>query len=353
MSAPSQPKRPPGAGTDPDTARGATVTEPTVVAADGRGGALRRFRGAAMNYLGVGSVLLVLVVLLTVTQDSFLTYGNLINILETNSTLLVVSVGLTFVLLVGGFDLSVGGMLALSGVMLAMLVAAGIPEPVAIIAVISGAVALGALANGFMIAKVGIAFIVITLGTASLFRGAALVLTGGSSATLYDYDWIRGVGAGRVAGVPWPVVIALAVLVLGILVVRYTGYGRMVMAIGGNEEAARLAGINTTAVRLSVYAVAAGCAALAGVLESGRLAAATPTVGGTIALDAGAAVLLGGTSFYGGQGSVFGTLLGVLFIGVLRNGLTLLGVSAFWTDVVSGAVLIAAVTIDRFRLRSR
>lgn len=344
----------PGTAPAPATAPGTSPRAgPTPAGAPRRGAALRRLRGAAMNYLGVGSVLLALVLYLGLTQPGFATAGNLVNILETNATLLVVAVGLTFVLLVGGFDLSVGGMLALSGVVLGLLVAAGVPEPAAIALVITAAVAVGALANGFLIARVGIAFIVVTLGTASLFRGAALVLTGGATQALYDFPWIRGVGAGRVAGAPWPVVIGLVVLLLGILTVRYTGYGRMVMAVGGNEEAARLAGVNTVAIRLSVYAIAAGCAALGGVLEAGRLAAATPTIGGTTALDAGAAVLLGGTSFYGGQGSVFGTLLGVLFIGVLRNGLTLLGVSSFWTDVVSGAVLIAAVTIDRFRLRSR
>lgn len=310
---------------------------------------LGRARGAVMNYLGVTLVLLVLVVFLTATQPGFATYGNLVNILETNSTLLVVAVGLTFVLLVGGFDLSVGGMLAISGVVLGELVTRGLPGPLAVLVVLAGAVLVGALANGAMIAKVGVNFLVVTLGTASLFRGGALVLTGGSTLTLYDASFVRTIGAGRVLGVPWPVIIALAVLLVGIGVVRSTGYGRMVMAVGGNEEAARLAGIDTTAVRLSVYAIAAGCAALGGVIEAGRLAAATPTIGGTTALDAGAAVLIGGTSFYGGSGSVFGTLLGVLFIGVLSNGLTLVGVSAFWTDVVSGAVLIAAVTIDRFR----
>jgi ribose transport system permease protein len=313
---------------------------------------VRRAGSALSGYTGVGSVLVALVVYLSITQDRFLTVGNLVNILETGSVTLIVAIGLTFVLLTGGFDLSVGGMLALSGIGLALLVGAGVPAALAILLVIAGSTALGLATNGLLIARVGLSFFVVTLGTASLFRGVAYVVTGGTSIGLYEEQFLRTVGSGRVAGVPWSVIIALAVLALAIVVTRSTGYGRMLYAVGGNPEAARLAGIDVVAVRASVYAIAAGLAGLGSVIEAGRLATAAPTVATGLELSAGAAVLLGGTSFLGGAGTMVGTLLGAFFLGVLQNGLTLLQVSNFWQGVVSGAVLILAVLLDRFRRKA-
>lgn len=310
---------------------------------------LRRAASLAYAYVGVGGVLLALVAFLSLTQDQFATEDNWINILETNAVLLIVAVGLTFVLLVGGFDLSLGGVLALAGVSLEELFRAGLPAGVAIVVVIGGAALLGAAGNGFLIAKVRLSFLVVTLGTASLFRGIAFVRTNGQTASLFEEKFLRTLGSGRVGGIPWAVVIALAVLLVAVLVVRYTGYGRMLYAVGGNPEAARLAGLNVTMVRISVFGIAAGLTGLAGVLEAGRLAAAAPNAGTGIELTAGAAVLLGGTTFMGGRGTMLGTLLGVLFLGVLSNGITLMGVSAFWQGIVSGAVLILALLLDRVR----
>lgn len=313
------------------------------------GTATRRLGTAAANYIGVGGVLVLAILFLALTQDRFATYGNFLNILEANSILLIVAVGLTFVLLVGGFDLSVGGTLALSGIGLSYLLGAGLPPPLAIFLTVAGGVLLGLLTNGLLIARFGLSFFVVTIGTASLFRGTALVVTEGATLSLFEESFLRQVGAGRIAGIPSPVIIALTVLLTAILVTRYTGYGRMLYAVGGNPEAARLAGINVTAVRWSVYAIASGLAALGGVLEAGRLASAAPTIGAGIELTAGAAVLLGGTTFIGGSGTMLGTFLGALFLGVLANGLTIAGVPAFWQGVVSGVVLILSVLVDRFR----
>lgn len=312
---------------------------------------LRRAHGAVATYLGVGGVLGVAVVLLAVTQPTFATTGNLVSILETNAALLLVAVGLTFVLLVGGFDLSVGGLLALTGVVLAATLQLGAPPYLAMVLVVVAAAALGAGTNGLLVGRIGLSFFVVTLGTMSLFRGAALLLTDGESQGLYDVPQVVAVGTGRVLGLPVTVVVSMAVLVAALLVTRYTGFGRMLYAVGGNPEAARLAGIRVATVRAAAYTICAGLTGLAAVLHTGRLAAASPTAATGIELTAAAAVLLGGTSFAGGQGGMVGTLLGVLFLGVLANGLTISQVSAFWQNVITGAVLVVAVVLDRLRTR--
>lgn len=300
-------------------------------------------------YIGVGTLLIAMVIALVITQAQFATYGNLINVLQTNAVLLVVAVGLTFVMIGGGFDLSVGGMLALSGVILAQLIASGVGVGLAIAIVIVGGALMGGLVNGGLIARIGLSFFVVTIGTLSVFRGVSLLITNGESKGVYTVAFLRTFGRGTVAGVPWLVVIALVVLVAGLLVLRYTGFGRMVYAVGGNAEAARLAGINVPAVLVATYVISGGLAALAGVMETASLATAEPNAVNGIELTAAAAVLLGGTSFAGGTGSVLGTLLGTLFLGVLANGLTISGVSSFWQGVITGGVLIAAMVLDRVR----
>ena len=311
----------------------------------------RRIRDTFLTYVGVITVLAALIIYFSLSQSKFFTYENFLNILDTNAVLLVLSVGLTFTLLVGGFDLSIGGVLALSGVVLAKLLQNGVPTGVAMVIVLVGAcLCVGVAVNGFTIAKLGVNFFVVTLGVLGITRGVALAITNGASQGLYEEQFLRDVGAYRLGGdVSMPVVIGLFVLVLSILVLRYTGYGRMIYAVGGNSEAARLAGINVTLVRLSAYAISALMAGLAGILEAGRLAAAAPDTDVGIELTAAAAVLLGGTSFVGGQGTMFGTFLGVVFLGVLQNGLIISSISVYYQGVISGTVLIASVTIDRLR----
>jgi ribose transport system permease protein len=311
----------------------------------------RRTRDTLMTYVGVVTVLAALIIFFSTTQSSFFTYDNFLNILDTNAVLLVLSIGLTFTLLVGGFDLSIGGVLALSGVVLARLLQNGVPTGVAMLIVLLGACLFAGIAvNGFTIARLGVNFFVVTLGVLAISRGIGLAITNGASQGLYEEKFLRDVGSYRIGGdIPMPVVIGLFVLILAILVLRYTGYGRMVYAVGGNAEAARLAGINVTLVKLSAYAISALLAGLAGIIEAGRLAAAAPDTDMGIELTAAAAVLLGGTSFVGGQGTMFGTFLGVVFLGVLQNGLIISSISIYYQGVISGAVLIASVTIDRLR----
>lgn len=302
-------------------------------------------------YLAIIGLLVALCLYLGITQPTFATFNNFVTILEANSVLLLVAIGLTFVLLTAGFDLSVGAMLALSGVLMGKLVQGGIPLVMAIALVIIAAALIGFVLNGLLIGKLALSFFVVTLGTMSLFRGAGLVITEGYGVSLYEFEAVRVLGSGRIAGVPWLVIIALGVLVLAILVTRYTGFGRMLYAVGGGPEAARLAGIRVWAVKAAAYGICAGLAGLAGILEASRLGSASPQAGMGIELVAAAAVLLGGTSFTGGSGSMVGTLLGTLLLGVISNGLTISQVSSFWQGIVTGLVLLAAVLLDWFRTR--
>lgn len=303
-------------------------------------------RSSSVN-AGVALMLLALVLVLWLSEDTFATSDNIVNLLETNASLLIVAVGLTFVMLARGFDLSLGGMLALTGVLVAQFVGSGFGIGIAITLALVLALAGGLGLNGLLIAGVRLPFLVVTLGTASLFRGVALVLTDGTTKPLFDQPFLVSLGTERALGVPWSVIIAFVVLVIAMLVLRYTGYGRMVYAVGGNEEAARIAGIPVAAVRFSVYGIAAALAGLAGVLEAARLTSAAPTAAPGIELTAAAAVLLGGTRFTGGRGAMLGTLLGVLFLGVLANGITLAEIEAYWQSIVAGIVVIAALLLDR------
>jgi len=309
-----------------------------------------RARGAAVTsqYLGVLAVLGLLVVLLGVTQPQFLTPENFLNIAESNVVLLLVATGLTFVLLTGGIDLSVGAMMGFTAVVCWRLLS-WMPAPAAVIAAVAIALVTGLVTNGLLIGRARLSFLVVTIGTGSLLHGLAQVWSGGQSQTVFEHTFLVNLGSSRPAGVPLTVLIAAVVFVLAVLVLRYTGFGRMVYAVGGNPEAARLAGINVTGTRVAVYTLCGALAGLAGVIGTARLTSASPDAGLGMELTAGAAVLLGGTSFMGGRGSLLGTLLGVLFLGVLQNGVTLAGVSPFWSNVVSGTVLIVAIGIDRLR----
>lgn len=317
-----------------------------------RGGpAARRLWEALLSYLGVLTVLLILIAFFSINQSRFFTLANFWNVLDGSSILLIVSVGLTFTMLCGGFDLSLSGVLALGGVVLWLLLDHGVPLVLAIPIVVLGGALFGAVVTGFPIAYLDVSFFVVTLGVLVAAGGLASVITSGEVAGLYEEEGLRRIGNGRIGDVSYPVIIALVVLLLAIIVTRYTGYGRMVYAVGGNPEAARLAGINVRLVRLSTYAISAGLCAFAGVIEAGRLAAASPDADQGIEFSAAAAVLLGGTSFVGGIGSMLGTFLGVLFLGVLKNGLIISSISVYWQGVITGVVLFASVLIDRFRRR--
>jgi ribose transport system permease protein len=311
----------------------------------------RRAREAALAYVGVISVLLVLIVIFSFLQPTFLTTANFLDIAQNNAVLLIVSVGLTFTLLVAGFDLSIGGMLGLSAIVVAMLLQDGVGTIWVLIIAVLGAMLIGAFINGFLIARLDLNFFVVTLGVMLAARGIALLITNGESRGLYDKKIIGDIGTGTVGGskVGYLVVIALGIWIAAAVVTRYTGFGRMIYAVGGNPEAARLAGINVVAVRMAAYAISAALAGLGGFLAAGQYKSATPTVYSGIELTAAAAVLIGGTSFIGGVGTMAGTLLGVAFLGILQNGTIISSINQYWYNVITGGVLVLSVLIDRFR----
>lgn len=304
---------------------------------------------AASRYAAVLALLVGIFVFFSVTQENFFTQANLENLLTSVSILWVVSVGMTFVVLTAGIDLSVGSLLALSGIILSELfndVGMAAWLAVAITVLLGGVI--GGAVNGVLIGRVGLSFFVVTLGTLSLYRGIVNIWSD-TKTTYITSPFLDGIGFGTFLGLATPVWIMAVTFVIAFVVLRWTYFGRDVYAVGGNIDAARLSGINVARTIIIVYGIAGLCAALGGVIQAGRLGAASPLVGQNIPLDAAAAVLLGGTSFLGGVGGVTGTAVGVLFIGTLQNGLSIAGVSSFWQQVVTGAILIVAVAIDRIQ----
>lgn len=302
---------------------------------------------SVLQKLGPLLGLILLVVIITILSPNFLTVNNLMNVLRQVSINALIAFGMTFVILTGGIDLSVGSILALTGAVTAGLLASGMDPILAmLIGLILGAV-LGAI-NGIIISKGNVAPFIATLATMTIYRGLTLVYTEGRPISgLGDSVSFQMIGKGYFLGIPVPVVtMALAFGVL-YFILKKTTFGRRVYAVGGNEEASRLSGIKVGRIKIYVYALTGALAALASLILTSRLNSAQPTAGNMFELDAIAAVVLGGTSLTGGRGWIVGTLIGALIIGVLNNGLNLIGVSSFFQQVVKGAVILLAVLIDR------
>ncbi|MCG3084226.1 ribose ABC transporter permease [Anoxybacillus sp. LAT_35] len=291
--------------------------------------------------------LLLLCIVLTFLSDSFFTLDNWLNILRQVSINALIAFGMTFVILTGGIDLSVGSVLALSSAFAAGLMANGMNGVFAMMIGISAGLAMGAL-NGVIITKGRVAPFIATLATMTIFRGATLVYTEGRPITGFSDELaFQMIGRGYFLGIPVPVVLMLVAYVLLYVVLKKTTFGRHTYAIGGNEEATRLSGIRVDRLKIWIYSLTGGLAALAGLILTSRLNSAQPTAGTAYELDAIAAVVLGGTSLSGGRGWIFGTLIGALIIGVLNNGLNLLNVSSFYQQVIKGVVILLAVILDR------
>jgi ribose transport system permease protein len=290
-------------------------------------------------------------ILFAFLTPNFLTTGNIVNIFRQASINIVLATGMTFVILTGGIDLSVGsilGVTAVVGVLTSLIPGIGLlAVPVALL------VGLGlGLLNGVLIAFLDLPPFIVTLGALTALRGAAYLVASGTTVINrnLNFAWI---GINYIGPIPWLVVIALLAVVASWFILRRTVLGMQIYAVGGNQQAARLTGIKVKRVLLFVYGVSGLLSGLAGVMSASRLYSATGMLGNGYELDAIAAVILGGTSFSGGIGTIWGTLLGALIIAVLNNGLTLLNMSFFWQLVVKGLVIIVAVTIDRLRRRSR
>ncbi|AOT01551.1 ribose ABC transporter permease [Exiguobacterium indicum] len=297
--------------------------------------------------LGPLAGLFAIVLVVSIMEPDFLTLNNLFNILRQVSINALIAFGMTFVILTGGIDLSVGSILALSSAFVAGLMTDGTSALIAVLAgLIVGAV-MGAL-NGMVISLGKVAPFIATLATMTIFRGLTLVYTDGKPITgLSQGGWFELFGRGYFWIFPVPVLTMLIAFAVLYFILKKTTFGRYTYAIGGNEEAAKLMGIQVNKVKIMIYSLSGLMAALAGIILTSRLNSAQPTAGTSYELDAIAAVVLGGTSLSGGRGWIVGTLIGALIIGTLNNGLNLLGVSSFFQLVVKGLVILFAVLADR------
>ena len=274
----------------------------------------------------------------------FLTVSNLLNIAEQATIIAIIAVGMTFVIITAGIDLSVGSVLAFAGVVMASALQHGLPLPVALMVGLGVGLLCG-LVNGLLITVGRLPPFIATLGMMSVARGAALMFTEGRPISGFS-ESLRALARGEVLRIPTPVIIMIVVYALAHFVLRRTKLGRYTYAIGGNEEAALLSGINVRVYKTIVYGIAGMLSGLAAILLTARLNSAQPIAGMSYELDAIAATVIGGTSLLGGEGTVLGTLIGALIMAVLRNGLNLLTVSSFFQQVVIGSVIILAVLID-------
>ncbi|PAB58964.1 ABC transporter permease [Anaeromicrobium sediminis] len=291
--------------------------------------------------------LLIMCIFLSFMSPYFLTLSNALNIALQSSINAILAFGITFAIITSGIDLSVGSILALSSVSMGLAISNGIDLiPAVLLGLLIGTLA-GAM-NGFLITKLDLAPFIVTLGMMSIARGMSLVITKGYPISGMPKS-LRILGRGKFMGMPVPVLITLIVFVIAYILLKYTKFGRYVYAIGGNEEATRLSGINVKRTKLLVYTWCGTMAGLAGIILTARLNSAQPIAGLGYELDAIAAAVIGGVSLSGGEGTAQGTLLGALIIGVLRNGLNLLNVSSFWQQVVIGCVVIGAVAIDKLQ----
>lgn len=297
--------------------------------------------------LGPLIALVFLVLIITILNPSFLSVNNLMNLLRQVSVNGFIAFGMTFVILTGGIDLSVGSTLALSGAITASFIADGFNPLVAMaIGILTGAI-LGAI-NGVLISKGGMAPFISTLATMTIYRGATLVFTDGNPITgIGDSNLFNFIGRGYLLGIPFPVILMFICYILLFVLLHQTTFGRKTYAIGGNEKAAKIAGVKIDKIKILIYTISGVMASISGIILTSRLNSAQPTAGNAFEMDAIAAVVLGGTSLSGGRGRIFGTLVGALIIGTLNNGLNLLGVSSFYQQIVKGLVIVVAVLMDR------
>ena len=292
-------------------------------------------------------IILIFVVALTILSPHFFSYNNFINIFRQVSVNFILGVALTYVIITAGIDLSVGSILAFAGVTAGLFLRTGGNFIVAIlIALLIGSIC--GLINGVLVAKAKLAPFIATLGMMSIARGLALVVTSGNSITIDNANYTF-LGSGNIYSIPMPVIIAIIVLIISSFILRKTWFGRYLYAIGGSHEASRLSGIKVDKLIIFTYTISGFLSGVAAVVLTARLWSAPPIAGQGYELDAIAAAVIGGASLMGGKGKILGTLYGAMVIGIIRNGLNLLGVSSFLQQVVIGVIIILAVFLDKLR----
>lgn len=285
---------------------------------------------------------------LSIISPYFLTSSNILNVLRQVSIIAIVAVGMTMVIITGGIDLSVGSILALSSVFVAILLNKGIPITISIIVGLIVGVIIGFFNSVLITSRIRTPPFIATLATMSIARGLTMVITGGRP--IYGLpDKFGFIGGGYLFGIPVPVIVMLIVVTIGHIFIAYTAEGTYIFAVGGNPEAARLSGVNISKIKILVYSLSGLTSAIAGVILASRLTSVEPLSGSGYELDAIAASVIGGADLMGGEGNLLGTFMGALVMGILRNGLNLLNVSTYWQQVVIGSVIALTVAIGTFK----
>lgn len=321
----------------------------TTVRTETSGTSTLNWLGQLLARYGIVLAFLALCLVLSFLSPYFLTTKNLLNVLLQASINLVIAIGMTFVITSGGIDLSVGSIVAVAGMVMADVVSRDLGVGLAVFL----ALLVGTLCgwfNGMLITRLRLPPFIVTLGTMSMLRGVALIYNDGKPLYGLAQKELKVI-SGDLASIPIPVIIALVVAILAHFVLRNTVIGEYTTAIGGNEETARLSGIDVRRFKVIIYSISGLMCGLAGVILTARLSAAEPIAGVMYELDAIAATVMGGTSLTGGEGTVFGTIIGALLMGVLRNGLNLLNIQSYYQQLVIGGVIVLAVAVDKLRKR--
>ncbi|MHC1770148.1 MAG: ABC transporter permease [Flexilinea sp.] len=305
-----------------------------------------RIRVNIISKYGIYFVLLGMILLLSVGTDSFFTVKNVLNVLRQISMNAILALGMTFVIISDGIDLSVASTVALAGVLAGSFAHPGEYPIIVPILVAAGLGLSVGLCNGLTIAYSGIPPFIVTLGFQQIVRGVAFIFTNGTSVINFSKPY-KYIGQGVLADIPFPIYLLVLVAIIAYLVLQKTKYGRHIYATGGNIRAAAVSGINVKKIKTSVYVISGLCAGIVGLILTSRTNSSNPNVASGDELDAIAAAVIGGTSMSGGKGTILGTLVGALLIGILNNGLDLINVSSYIQQVVKGAIIIAAVLIDR------
>lgn len=300
--------------------------------------------GKILGQFGLAFVVLFIIVAMSIVSPVFMTKANIINVIRQISMNGILSVGMTCVILTGGIDLSVGSVMAIAGVIVGSLLQNGTNWVVACLAALVPAILVGVI-NGYLISYVGFQPFIATLATQVIGRGAAQVYSNGKPYVISDASFIK-IGQGYVGAIPIPIILLVVVCIIGFIMLTKTTFGRYIFAIGGNKDAAKLCGVRTERVQLMVYVISACCAWLVGLILAARISSGQPTAGESYEMDAIAATAIGGTSMNGGIGSLQGTFLGFIIIGLLSNSMNLLNINSFWQQIVKGCLIIVAVLLD-------
>ncbi len=298
-----------------------------------------------MKRYGIFFIMLCLFAILSLTSDSFLKLGNITNIMNSVSLNGILALGMVFVMTAGGIDLSVGSLLALASTTIGVVLEATHNNFLACVAAVCICSLLG-LMNGILVAKFDMFPFVVTLASQLVIRGLGYVFSGGYSFALANPSFTN-IGLGKLFGaIPYPIIMLLGIAVLAYIILHCTKYGRYVYAVGGNINTARASGVNVPGVLIGTYVISGFCAGVAGIILTTRINAAQPNIGVGYEVDAIAACVLGGTSFAGGVSTIPGTFIGIVFIGIMYNGMNLLGIESYWQTIVKGLVIIGAVLLD-------